>query len=236
MAAPWTRPMRDEPARWGEGAGDVQQTRPPISRLLPVRGWRQRVVAVHVAQWCDQGRAGSSVSGSHAPARPVPWLRRQRACRPPLWPQCAVEGPAAHGQLGPPARHRPIAPSPSHTSTRRTAFQASNGLPPAREQVSRGPGGGQQCEYAQTMISTQPHRLADLPGPGRHRDWPEPEIAPGDFTRRIRRPARRVRWQVRRPQISRIISASPRAPCSRSAAVAQRGLAAHRRYDRRRMV
>ena len=59
----------------------------------------------------------------------------------PRVPRNAWQSPVSSGR---PARHRPIAPSPSQTSTRGTAPSAADQLPPAREQVLCPPGRDQQ--------------------------------------------------------------------------------------------
>ncbi len=75
-----------------------------------------------------------------------------------------------------PRRHRPIAPSPSQTSTRGTAPSAVDQLPPAGEQVLRRPGRDQHRATATassrlTIVSTGSCvGRADLPEPDRQLD------------------------------------------------------------------
>ena len=131
-------------------------------------------------------------------------LRVARAANIHPGRQRATERLALRGQLLRP-RHRPTAPSPSHTSVRGTAPSARS-LPPAREQVLRVPRGTSSAdahrEYPDTIVSTGscfavrtcPNPTGTCTGGNQKSSC---AISPAAYAR----PRRRIRRQVRRPQL-----------------------------------
>ena len=132
----------------------------------------------------------------------------RRACRPPpSRPGCRGTPGSPRSAPACPARHRPIAPSPSHTSTRGTApspaiscHQPANrsSALPGRDQHRRQP---PRVPRTPSSAPAAASPAADLPEPDRQRDRREPEITLRDLARRIRGAGRRIRRQIRRPQL-----------------------------------
>ena len=87
-----------------------------------------------------------------------------------------------------PARHRPIAPSPSQTSARGTAPSAAISCHQPANRSSRVTGRDQHRRQPPRIAADhrqdrQPRRTALLPEPDRHRDRREPEVALRELAR-----------------------------------------------------
>ena len=138
------------------------------------------------------------------------------AAPPPSPPACRGTPDTRRSARACPARHRPIAPSPSQTSARGTApsraiscHQPANRSGAARVGISSA---DSHREYAgHHRQHRQLRRPADLPEPDRHRDRREPQVALRDLPGRIARPARRVRRQISRPQLRAPAPSAPSA-------------------------
>ena len=103
----------------------------------------------------------------------------------------------------PPRRYRPIAPSPSQTSSRGTAPSACDQLPPPGEQVLRARERDQQRRAA-TASTRSPSSAPATASPVRVCPNPtgtsivgEPQIALRDLPGHIARARRRIRRQIR---------------------------------------
>ncbi len=145
--------------------------------------------------------------------------------------QRAAERLAVRGQLGPPGPPPADRALPVPHQRPRHRAQRRDQLPPAGEQVRRRAGREQQRRSATASTRTPSSApaaapAAHLPAAHRQRDRREPEITLRELPGRIRGPGRRIRRQVRRPQLRT-------RSCSTRTAVPADPLGDHHRRHRR---